>query len=70
LLHENASSHKAAIEQEYQKQENVVELPQPSHSPELALCDFFSFSEAQKTPCWKKISNAKKSRFSYFPVSE
>ena len=30
----------------------------------------FTIPEAQKTPRWKKISNAQKSRFGYFSVSE
>ena len=48
LLHDNASSHKAAIVREYLKQEKVVELPHPPYSPDLAPCDFFLF------PCLKK----------------
>ena len=39
LLHDNASSHKAAIVREYLKQEKVVELPHPPYSPDLAPCD-------------------------------
>jgi hypothetical protein len=39
---------------DYLKQEKVAQLPH------------FPCSKAQKTPCWKKISNAKKSRFGYF----
>ena len=39
LLHDNASSHKAAIVCEYLKQEKVVELPLPPYSPDLATCD-------------------------------
>ena len=65
LLHDNASSHKAAIVREYLKQEKAVEL-----SPDLAHCDFFLFPRHKKTPRWKKISNAQKSRFGYFSVSE
>ena len=38
LLHDNASSHKAAIVREYLKQEKVVELPHPPYSPDLAPC--------------------------------
>jgi histone-lysine N-methyltransferase SETMAR len=68
LLHDNVSSHKAAIVREYFKQEKVVELPHPLYSPDLAPCDFFLFPTLKKTPCWKKISNAKKSRFGYFVV--
>ena len=39
LLHDNASSQKAAIVREYLKQEKVVELPQPPYPPDLAPCD-------------------------------
>ena len=39
LLHDNASSHKAAIVLEYLKQEKVVELPHPPYSQDLAPCD-------------------------------
>ena len=39
LLHDNASSDKAAIVCEYLKQEKVVELPHPPYSPDLAPCD-------------------------------
>lgn len=41
LLHDNASSHKAFIVQDYLKQEKVVELPHPPYSPDLVPCDFF-----------------------------
>ena len=63
LLHDNTSSHKAAIVRKYLKQEKVVEHPHPPYSPGLAPCD-------KKTPRWKKISNAQKSPFGYFSVSE
>jgi hypothetical protein len=69
-LNDNALLHKAAaIVQEYLKEEKVVELPCPPYSPDLAPCDF-SYFRGSKTPCWKKISNAKKSWFGYFAVSE
>jgi hypothetical protein len=61
---------KAAIVQEYLKQKKVVELSHPPYLPDLAHCEWFPISEAQKTPCWKKISNAEKSWFGFFPVSE
>ena len=70
LLHDNASSHKAATVRKYLKQEKVVELPRPPYSPDLAPCDFFLFLRLKKTPRWKKLSNAQKSRFGYFSVSE
>jgi hypothetical protein len=48
LLHDNASSHKAAIVREYLKKEKVVELPRPPYSKEFAPCHLFSISEANK----------------------
>ena len=76
LLHDNASSHKAATVREYLKQENVVELPHPPYSPELAPAHVTRSSKKKKKkkkkkiPRWKKISNAQKSRFGYFSASE
>jgi hypothetical protein len=62
LLHDSATSHKAAIVREYLKQETVVELPCSPYLTDLASCDYFS--------TMLEISNAKKSRFGYFSVSE
>ena len=39
FLHDNASSHKAAIVREYRKQEKVGGFPHPPYSPDLAPCD-------------------------------
>ena len=39
LLHDNASSHKAAIVRKYLKLGKVVELTHPPYSPDLAPCD-------------------------------
>ena len=39
LLHDNTSSHEAAIVRKYLKQEKVVEHPHPPYSPHLAPCD-------------------------------
>ena len=47
FLHDYASSHKAAIEHEYLKQEKAVELPHPTYLPDLAPCDF-SYSRGSK----------------------
>jgi transposase len=49
LLHDNASSQKAAIVREYLKQEKVVELPHPPYSPDLAPCGFFLFPSLKNT---------------------
>ena len=66
MLHDNVVSHKAAIVREYLKQEKVIELAHPPYLSDLAACD----SRLKKTPRWNKISNAQKSRFGYFSVSE
>jgi histone-lysine N-methyltransferase SETMAR len=70
LLHDNASSHKATIVREYLKQEQVVELPHPPYSPDLAPCDFFLFPSLKNNLAGRKYQTRKKSRFVYFPVIE
>ena len=59
LLHDNASSHKAATVREYLKEEKVVELPQPPFSPDLALCDFFLFPRLKKHLTGRKYQTRK-----------
>ena len=59
LLHDNASSHKAAIVHEYLKQENGVELPHPPYSPDLAPCDFFLFPRLKKHLAGRKYQTRK-----------
>ena len=59
LLHDNASSHKAAIVCEYLKQEKVVELPHPPYSPDLAPCDFFLFPRLKKHLAGRKYQTRK-----------
>ena len=65
MLHDNASSHKAAIVREYLKQEKVVELPHPPYSPDLAPCD----STLNKHFAGRKHQGAK-ILVDYFSVSE
>ena len=55
LLHDNASSHKAAIVREYLKQEKVVELPYPPYSSDLPHCD----SMLRNTSLGETIKRAK-----------
>jgi len=44
LLHDdNASSHRALVTREFLAHNNVIALPQPPYSPDLAPCDFFLF---------------------------
>ena len=61
LLHDNASSHKAAIVPEYLKQEKVVELPhpQPPYSPDLVPWAFFLFPRLKKHLAGRNIKRAK-----------
>ena len=59
LLHDNASSHKAFIVQDYLKQEKVVELPHPPYSPDLAPCDFFLFPRLKKYLSGRKFVQRK-----------
>jgi hypothetical protein len=55
LLHDNATSHKAAIVREYLKQEKLDELPRPSYSLKLAPCAFFLLPRLKKYQTRKKI---------------
>ena len=64
LLHDTASSHKAAIVREYLKQEKVVELPHPPYSPDLAPCD----SRLKNTSLEENIKRAKISVRLFFSV--
>ena len=59
LLHDNASSHKAASVREYLKQEKAVELPHPLYSPDLAPCDFFLFPRLKKHLAGRKYQTRK-----------
>ena len=59
LLHDNASSHKAAIVGEFLKQEKVVVLPHPPYSPDLAPCDFFLFPRLKKHLAGRKYQTRK-----------
>lgn len=57
LLHDNASSHKAAVVREFLKHEKVVELPHPPYSPDLAPCDFFLFPMLKKHLAGRKYGS-------------
>lgn len=59
LLHDNASSHKAAIVREFLTQQKVVELPHPPYSPDLAPCDFFLFPRLKKYLTGRKFKKRK-----------
>ena len=64
LLHDNASSYKAAIVREYLKQEKVVELPHPPYLPDLAPCD----SRLKRISLEENIKRAKISVRLFFSV--
>jgi hypothetical protein len=59
LLHDNASSHKAAIVREYLKQKTVVELPHSRYSPDLAPGDSFLFPRLKKHLAGRKYQMRK-----------
>jgi len=65
LLHDNASSHKAAIVGEFLRQEKVVEIAHPAYFPDLGPCDYFRDS---KSTSLGEIQNTKRPWFSYLPV--
>ena len=43
LHHDNAPAHKAKLTQEFLSSTNLVQLPHPPYSPDLAPCEFFLF---------------------------
>ena len=54
---------------------NIWNIKRLSSFHTLLICQIlplvtFSYSQSSKTPRWKKISNAQKSRFDYFSLSE
>ena len=67
LLHDNASSHKAAIVREYLKQEKVVKFPHPHYTPDLAPCDFFLFPRLKKHLAGRKYQSHKNLGSTIFP---
>jgi len=48
LHHDNAPAHRAVTTNEFLAKHNILLLPQPPYSPELALCDFFLFPQLKK----------------------
>ena len=47
LHHDNAPAHNALSIRQFLAEKNIAVLEQPLYSPDLALCDFFSFPQAQ-----------------------
>ena len=43
LHHDNAAPHNSKPVTKYLKKERVNIIPHPSHSPDMALCNFFLF---------------------------
>ena len=48
LHHDNAPSHTSHVVQQFLAKHGTAQLQQPSHSPDLALCDFFLFPRLKK----------------------
>jgi len=57
LHHDNAPAHRAVTTNEFLVKHNILSLPHPPYSPDLAPCDFFLFPQLKKT--------MKASRFDY-----
>jgi len=49
LHHDNAPAHRAVTTNEFLVKHNILSLPQPPYSPDLAPCDFFLFPQQKKT---------------------
>jgi hypothetical protein len=49
LHHNNAPAHRAVTTNEFLAKHNILSLPQPPYSPDLAPCDFFLFPQLKKT---------------------
>jgi len=49
LHHDNAPAHKAVTTNEFQAKHNILSLPHPRYSPDLAPCNFFLFPQLKKT---------------------
>jgi len=50
ILHcDNAPAHRAVTTNEFLAKHNILSLPQPPYSPDLAPCDFFLFPQLKKT---------------------
>jgi len=49
LHHDNAPAHRAVTTNEFLEKHNILSLPHPSYSPDLAPCNFFLFPQLKKT---------------------
>ena len=50
ILHrDNAPAHRAVTTNEFLAKHNILSLPQPPYSPDLATCDFFLLPQLKKT---------------------
>jgi histone-lysine N-methyltransferase SETMAR len=47
LHHKNVPAHRAVTTNEFLVKHNILSLPHPPYSPDLALCDFFLFLQLQ-----------------------
>ena len=58
LLHDdNASCHRSRPTNAWKRQEGVVNLPHPPHSPDLAPCDFFLFPRIKRALRGQRFTN-------------
>jgi histone-lysine N-methyltransferase SETMAR len=57
LHHDNVPAHTALSVQQFLAKSNMVLLPHPPYSPDLAPCDFFLFPRMKKTLKGKRFSD-------------
>ena len=63
LHHDNAPGHTALNVQQFWAKNNMIVIPHPPHSPDLAPCDFFLFPRMKrqmKGKCFDDVSEVKK----------
>lgn len=47
LHHDNAPAHTAQLVQQFLAKHNIIQVPQPPYSPDMAPCDFFLFPKTK-----------------------
>ena len=59
LIHENACAHKCELVPDFLEMETVVQIHNPSYSPDLSACDFFLFTLLKKQSLQTSILSQK-----------
>jgi hypothetical protein len=59
LLHDDTPAHHSTLVQEELVKQQVIVLPRPPYSPDLAQCDFFFFPHLKGKLRWRRFQSAK-----------